>query len=66
MADSQQPVDQQVTDTQQVTSKAPATKQKIQNVSLRAKLSPRKRELLARHREGSYQGREHHYAGKTG
>ena len=28
MADSQQPVDQQVTDTQQVTSKTPATKQK--------------------------------------
>ena len=28
MADSQQPVDQQVTDTQQVTSKTPAAKQK--------------------------------------
>ena len=28
MADSQQPVDQQATDTQQVTSKTPATKQK--------------------------------------
>ena len=37
---------------QQVTSKTPATKQKkTQNVSLRAKLSPRKRELLVKRRK---------------
>ena len=33
---------------QQVTSKTPTTKQKTQNVSLRAKLSPSERELLVR------------------
>ena len=38
-------------ESQQVTSKTPATKQKIQNVSLRAKLSLKKRNWPARHRK---------------
>ena len=45
MADSQQPVEQQVT------SQTPATKQKIQNVSLRANLSLRERNKPARRRK---------------
>ena len=50
MADTEQP--QQPIE-EQVTSKTPAhaTKQKIQNESLRAKLPPRKQKLLARSRE---------------